>query len=450
MVSIIIRSKNEQKWISSCLESIFRQTYKDFEIIIVDNCSTDRTLEKAKEFDVKVITIKDFYPGLALNLGIRASIGDFITSISAHCIPVDEYWLEKLLSNFDDPEVAGVYGRQEPLTFTDDLDKRDLINVFGPEKRVQRKDPFFHNANSMIRRDVWEKYPFDEGITNIEDRIWAKNILEAGYKIIYEPEASVYHYHGINQGRNIERTRSIVRILEQIHPISARPLDNKLNITAIIPVCGSVKTFKGKPLITRTITSALKSQYVNNIIVASDNEEHLNIAQNMNVNGILRPKSLSHSFIPLEKVYQFVLEQISEEGKLPDLLVLIEEIYPFRPPWLIDRMIESLLRTDYDSVVAAHSEYNIVWRSNGDDFIRVDHGTTPSKFKEPVYIGLIGLATVTHPNIVLEGSRVGAKVGLVELDNPFSGIKVRDEVDFIIAEAVESKWQEFLQKSRMA
>ena len=218
-VSIIIRARNEEKWITSCLSSVFRQEFSDFEVILIDNSSTDRTVEKAKNFPIKdILTIGGFLPGKALNIGIRCSRGNHIVCLSAHCIPTNDKWLGNLLKNFQDGAIAGVYGRQEPMAFTKDVDKRDLINIFGLDRRVQKKDPFFHNANSMIRRDVWKRIPFSETATNIEDRIWAKTVLEAGYHIIYEPEASVYHYHGINQGRNIERARNVVRILEEIHP----------------------------------------------------------------------------------------------------------------------------------------------------------------------------------------------------------------------------------------
>ena len=67
---------------------------------------------------------------------------------------------------------------------------------------MQIKDYFFHNANSMFRRDVWEKYKFSEKVTNIEDRVWGKEVTEDGLSIIYEPEASVYHHHGLHQGNN--------------------------------------------------------------------------------------------------------------------------------------------------------------------------------------------------------------------------------------------------------
>ena len=92
--SIIIRTKNEEKWISICLNAIFKQDYKNFEVIIVDNCSTDKTVEKAKEWNVKVVTLKEFKPGNAINYGIENSSGDYLICLSAHCIPKEKDWLK--------------------------------------------------------------------------------------------------------------------------------------------------------------------------------------------------------------------------------------------------------------------------------------------------------------------------------------------------------------------
>ena len=59
-VSIIIRTKNEEQWIEQCLTKIFKQTYKNLEIIIVDNNSKDSTISKTAKFKVKLIKIKKF------------------------------------------------------------------------------------------------------------------------------------------------------------------------------------------------------------------------------------------------------------------------------------------------------------------------------------------------------------------------------------------------------
>ena len=154
LVSIIVRTKNEERWIASCLRSIFQQTYDKLEVILVDNESIDLTIKKAKEFPIKIVNIKDFFPGKSINDGIRASKGEYIVCISGHCIPTNNLWLSNLIRNLDDSKVAGVYGRQEPFSYSSDIDKRDLLTVFGLDKKVQIKDTFFHNANSSFTRKI--------------------------------------------------------------------------------------------------------------------------------------------------------------------------------------------------------------------------------------------------------------------------------------------------------
>lgn len=218
MISIVIRAKNESAWIGRVLAAIKHQSIQDYEVVLVDNASTDGTAEKAKRYGAKIVLIPDseFTYGRALNKGIRSSTGDIIVSLSAHCIPTNNLWLQHMIMNFRRGDVAGVYGRQEPLPDSTPFDKRDLWITFGLDRVTQEKDPFFHNANSAIRRDVWEEIHFDEEIHGQEDRDWAKKVLAAGYKIIYEPRASVYHHHGIHQGRDEARAERVARVIEMV------------------------------------------------------------------------------------------------------------------------------------------------------------------------------------------------------------------------------------------
>ena len=144
--SIIVRTKNEERWIAQCLSAVEKQSYESKEIILVDNESSDNTVQIASNFDLKHINFEtedQFRPGRAINLGIENSDGEYIVIISGHCIPTNDKWLETLISNLQEDDVAGVYGRQEPLSFTSNLDKRDLAITFGLDKKVQIKDPFF-------------------------------------------------------------------------------------------------------------------------------------------------------------------------------------------------------------------------------------------------------------------------------------------------------------------
>ena len=247
LISLIIRTKNEEKWIFHCLNMIYKQRMKNIEIIIVDNNSNDNTINIAKRFPVDhIINIENFMPGKAINDGIRVSKGDFIVCISAHCIPKDEFWLENLYNNFENNEkIAGVYGRQLPVSFTDPINTRDLLLVFGQDKRIQYKDYFFHNANSMFKRVIWEKFPFDEDVTNIEDRVWGKEVINHGLHIVYEPAAAVYHHHGLHQGNEPIRAKGVVSIIEKIDqdilneiPDSFKP--ENVNIIALLPIKGNI------------------------------------------------------------------------------------------------------------------------------------------------------------------------------------------------------------------
>lgn len=187
--------------------------------MVVDNGSSDGSGDIARSHGCKVVELQDveFSFGRALNRGIAASAGDYIAIVSAHCVPVNDRWLARLVANFRDARVAGVYGRQEPLPDSSDFDKRDLWITFGVERRLQWKDPFFHNANAMIRRSVWERIPFNETLEGVEDRAWAGEVLGSGYVLAYEPAASVYHHHGIHQGRDARRASRVVKVIELIN-----------------------------------------------------------------------------------------------------------------------------------------------------------------------------------------------------------------------------------------
>ena len=232
-VSIVVRTKNEEKWIGYCLEAIRNQEtsikfrnghliFLQIEVIVVDNESSDRTLDIVEKFDTKIISIKEFRPGLALNMGVKHSKGDYIVFLSGHCVPKNDIWLINLVRNFFNENgeknfsIAGCYGKQEPLSYTSPRDKRDLLTLFGTEKIVQESNPFFHNANSAISKKLWEVIKFNENATNVEDRIWAKEVfaLQKNLKIVYEPESIVWHWHGINHDSDFKRAESVVRVLE--------------------------------------------------------------------------------------------------------------------------------------------------------------------------------------------------------------------------------------------
>lgn len=218
LVSVIIRTHNEEKWLRHSISSVFNQNIKDLEIIIVDNNSSDRSVEIAKKMGVKkIFKIEKYNPGKAINIGIRNSLAKYIAILSAHCVPCNDSWLSEMLNCFqENPKLAGVYSRQVPLPFSNASDSRDLFITFSSESRIQKSDSFFHNGSSLISHNRWKIIPFDEEISNIEDRIWAHEQQSLGHFIKYCSNSIVFHHHGIHQNKeNTDRSKTTVDIIRK-------------------------------------------------------------------------------------------------------------------------------------------------------------------------------------------------------------------------------------------
>jgi glycosyltransferase involved in cell wall biosynthesis len=435
-VSIIVRTYNEERWIGHCLGSIFNQDFDNFEVILVDNNSTDHTVKVAKRYPVStIVKIDKFFPGKALNDGIRASTGNYIVCISAHCIPKDEQWLRNLYNNFDDNDkLAGVYGRQLPLSYTSDADKRDLLITFGRDKKVQVKDYFFHNANSMFPRSIWDELPFDEEATNIEDRIWGKQVIEAGYQIIYEPSAEVYHYHGLHQhGNSSDRAKGIATILDKLDEGSIGDLPQSLkpenaNFVAVLPVLGGCKVVDDINFLQRTLDYLKTVKYINNIYVLTDNKIVSNLAIQNKVKVITRPDIIKDPNLPLEKVLQYALKCIEAAHVFPEAIVYINYLHPFRPAKLIDELILKLQYEGLDSVFSSYVDFGNYWKEcvNG-GYSQVGDALLPRVEKHPLHRALYGVGCVTLTPTIRTGNLVGNKVGIAPLNNLLYALRLDDE-----------------------
>ncbi len=430
-ISIIIRTKNEEKYISQCLKKISQQTLKDFEIIIVDNNSSDLTVKKASLFTKKIIKIKKFLPGKAINEGIRSSRGKIIVITSAHCIPVNNNWLKNLVKDLSDKKVAGVYGRQEPMRYTSDFDKRDLLTIFGLDKKIQIKDTFFHNANSAFRKEIWKRFPFDEKTTNIEDRIWGEKVISKGFKIIYEPSASVYHYHGVHQNLNKERAKNVVNILESLETFKNKNNKNfkhDLKILAIIPSRGKPVRYDGKYLLEKTISTAQKSKYIDKIVVSTDNKISAKIAKTSGaLVPFIRPSFLSKSNAKLVDVLSYTIKNLERKKQYYDLVVILADSYPFRSNEIVDTMIEKLLEEGSDTLIAAKKESRGIWLSEKNKINLINDPSLPRKIKQKhAYITLFGLCCVTHPTNVREKDIFKKNYSIYKVDDVLNSIDIYD------------------------
>ncbi|HBR79898.1 MAG TPA: hypothetical protein DEA46_05715 [Candidatus Moranbacteria bacterium] len=181
-----------------------RRLIEDFEVIVVDSGSTDKTLGIAEKFPVKIIKIKpeEFSYPYALNLGCKNSVAEkYFVFLSAHSIVTSSTWLEDGINDFENDNVAGVYGNVVALPDATIWEKI-LFNIIWQKKEKvlikKSKMGVLGFTNAIIRRDLWEKRNLNEEYgKGGEDGEWAKYWLEKGYKIVCDPKVSVCHSHGL-------------------------------------------------------------------------------------------------------------------------------------------------------------------------------------------------------------------------------------------------------------
>ena len=221
-ISIVIRAYNEAENIGRLLFGITEQTRKDVEIILVDSGSTDGTVEIASQYPVKIehITPEEFTFGRSLNRGIAASTGDIIVITSAHCFPVYPDWLEQLTKPLVDESVALSYGKQRSGS-TNHYSEGQFFKKYFPEHSVlQQAQPYSHNANAAIRRELWSQHPYSEKLTGLEDLAWSSWAMDTGYTIAYVAEAEVIHKHDETFPQVYKRYKREAIALKQILPES--------------------------------------------------------------------------------------------------------------------------------------------------------------------------------------------------------------------------------------
>jgi len=208
VISVVIPVKNGAEDLRRCLAGIASQRVDDeVEVVVVDSGSADGSVEVARAAGARVheIAPHEFNHGATRNLGVSLARGDLLVFTSQDAHAEGPRWLEHLTAPLRaDDRVAGVYGRQIAHQDAKPPERFFLDFLYGPEPRVQRAarreelsmdTTLFSNANSAIRRSVFDAFPFVDDIIMSEDQEWSQRVLLAGYALVYEPRAAVRHSH---------------------------------------------------------------------------------------------------------------------------------------------------------------------------------------------------------------------------------------------------------------
>jgi lipopolysaccharide/colanic/teichoic acid biosynthesis glycosyltransferase/glycosyltransferase involved in cell wall biosynthesis len=196
--SVIVPAYNAAGTIEGCICALKSQTVapENYEIIVVDDGSTDNTAELAETAGARVVRQTRGRPAAARNRGIDAANAQIVCFTDADCFPMPD-WLEALLVPFADADVAGCKGiyatEQSSLTARfvqlEYEDKYDLL-------RGQSQIDFIDTYSAAYRRDILTANgSFDETFPYLEDQELSFRLASRGYNLVFQPDAIVKHLH---------------------------------------------------------------------------------------------------------------------------------------------------------------------------------------------------------------------------------------------------------------
>lgn len=188
-VSVVIPVFNEEDQLEDCLSALDAQTVQPAEVIVVDNNSTDKSVEIAKKYKARVI--KETQKGVlyARNTGFDNAKFEIIGRLDADS-RVDSDWIERLITDFEDTELAAVGG---PNYYYDQPSSRAGLRMdIQVRKELNRSikgyGVFLQGANMAVRKSAWESVKKSLCLKENfhEDVDLALHLYEQGYKIIFD------------------------------------------------------------------------------------------------------------------------------------------------------------------------------------------------------------------------------------------------------------------------
>ena len=206
VVSIIVPTYNEEKFIKDCIESIFDQDYKDFEVLVVDGMSKDGTREILQNYEVKVLDNPKRIKPCALNIGIKHAHGEIIMVMDAHADYSKDY-VSKCVESLTKYKADNVGGTVKTSPAKDSIIAKaiaiSLSHMFGAgsafRKGVSKPQIVDTVFGGCFKKEVFEKIGlFNENLIRSQDMEFNLRLQKAGGKILLVPNIVSYYYSKSN------------------------------------------------------------------------------------------------------------------------------------------------------------------------------------------------------------------------------------------------------------
>lgn len=450
-VTVYIAAYNYARFIEKAIESVQAQTLHDWELIIINDGSTDNTVEVLAQYrshpKIAIINQKNKGLNATNNIALRLSRGQYIMRLDA-----DDYLDENalsILSNILDSksEVGLVY----PDYYEVDPDG-EVISLIRRKKigeEVQLLDLPAHGACTMFRKECLlqiggyiEDFSCQDGY-----ELWLRFIKKHKPYNVNVP-LFYYRQHAVSltkkQNKILETRRLIKQLFVEKHFNGKIP-----KVLGLIPVTSrsiyhSGEPFQrlaGKPLLWYTLNEATRSRRLDRIVVASDDHRTLSYASKFEkVIPIERPGALSRATTPMFEIVNFTLDHLKERDHYePDAVCTLYINTPLRTANHIDKAVDTMVIFDVDSVVSIEEElaYCYHHRKFGLEPIEKSRDIRTERkaiFKENSAIYM------SKTKVFRDKKLVGEKVGHITM-LPEESIKINSAFELWLVEKIITDWK---------
>lgn len=217
MISIIIPTYNAQNYLVKLLDSLKSQSIKEYELIIIDSSSKDKTVEIAKKYTDNVIVIpqNEFDHGGTRAKAAQIAKSEILVFLTQDALPYDDNSIENIIKAFKDGKVGAAYGRQLSYDDTNLFGKhlREFNYKESPYIRTKEdikqyglKTAFLSDSFTAYRKDVLESIGwFKSDLILGEDTYAGAKMILNDYKLAYVSDAKVYHSHSYSVLQEFKR-----------------------------------------------------------------------------------------------------------------------------------------------------------------------------------------------------------------------------------------------------
>lgn len=450
-ISVVVTAHNYGKYLPQCLDSVFEQNCSDWELVVVNDGSTDDTpailesYQKKMGDKIKVVTLTGVGLAKACNTGIRASRGEYIVRLDA-----DDYFDESILlvesTILDkDPSIHMVYPDYYRINkYGEILDSYRLQKV-NDEVKLLDRSPLA--AGAMYRRTCYDEIGgYNEKLRYQEDYdFWIKFIDK--FKV-YNVNLPLMYYrkHDASMSTNFTARMKARQSVKQEFVHSKNFHEGK-NVIVFIPAMGrfrgrerlALRSLNGKPLISYVIKQAMLTDMVKRVVVSTEDPEIAEVALEEGAEvPYLRPVELAKTSVTFtELLRHFIQEMKNYNEDVPDYIVILNYNNPFTEARHITEAINTILLYGTDSVISVTTDLSFHWMPGKDGLSPVGYKKRLLKEDKDTVYKETGAIYVLKTSNIYGSDYLGESVGNIEMATD-EAWKIENEFDFWVAEQISA------------